>query len=222
MGCMINAPSATSAQDEAVKRESAKQNEARHLQFVSARSDEDRSIKEMGRPPGMSESFYNDLWSLTAPSATNEGHLPHPEMPGATSAQLHASPGLELKDREWAAQQNALQDAGRTPEYHAEAPVVIYRVNLTPTEFERVHGADNQEGRYATRPVDINDGHMSAEEIARRLSLPTDQPLPTKVSDVHVAHGTFIEASRPDSGEARQFKISDIGSVSFVNTRDIG
>ncbi len=227
MGAEIN-PSASTPEQMAVyqaeERAAMQRQEAARQQQDVARAAEDRYLRDNPPPPppGVPVNYYNDLWSLTAPAATNEGDIPHPEIPGATSAQLHASPGLELKDREWAAQQNALREAGRTPEYHPEVPVVIYSVNLTPTDFDRVHGPNNQEGPYATRPVDINDGHMSAEEIAQKLSLPRDQPLPTKVSDVHVAHGTFVEASRPISGEARQFKISDLGSVSFVNARDIG
>lgn len=227
MGAVIN-PSASTPEQmtayQAEERAAMQRREAARIQQEAARAAEDQYLRDNPPPPppNVPINFYNDLWSLTAPSATNEGHIPHPEIPGATSAQLHASLGLELKDRDWAAQQNSLQDPGKVPEYHPEAPVVIYSINLTPTELDRVHGADNQHGRYATRPVDINDGHMSAEEIARRLSLPPDQPLPTKVSDVQVAHGAFVEASRPDSGEVRQFKISDLGSVSFVNTRDIG
>lgn len=226
MGAVIN-PSAstpeTLAAYQAEERATMQRLEAARLQQENARAAEDRYLKNNPPPPppNIPVNYYNDLWSLTAPSATNEGHIPHPEIPGATSAQLHASQGLELKDRDWAAQQNAQQAAGRTPEYHPEGPVVVYSINLTPTELARVHGDHNLVGPYATRPVDINDGHMSAEEIAHKLSLPSNQPLPTKISDVQVGPGTSVEASRPISGEVRQLKISDLGSTKFLNTRSI-
>lgn len=227
MGAVIN-PSASTPEQmsayQAEERAAIQRLETARLAQEAARTVEDRYLKNTPPPPppGVPVNFYNDLWSLTAPASTNEGHIHHPEIPGATSAQLHASRGLELKDRDWAAQQNAQQSAGRTPEYHPEAPVVVYSINLTPTDLARVHGDHNPVGPYATRPVDINDGHMSAEEIADKLSIPRNQPLPTKISDVQVGLGTSVEASRPISGEARQIKISDLGSTTFLNTRDIG
>lgn len=227
MGAEINPSMSTPEQltvYQAEERRAMQQQEAARREQEAARAAEDRYLRNNPPPPPLDVpvNYYNDLWSLTAPSATNEGHLPHPEIPGATSAQLHASQGLELKDRDWAAQQNAQQAAGRIPEYHPEAPVVVYSINLTPTDLARVHGDHNLVGQYTTRPADINDGHMSAEEIADKLSLAKNQPLPTKISDVHVGVGTSVEASRPISGEVRQIKISDLGSTSFVNTRDLG
>jgi hypothetical protein len=227
MGAVIN-PSASTPEALAVyhaeERAAMQRLETARMQQEAARAAEDRYLKDNPQPPppGVPVNYYNDLWSLTAPASTNEGHIPHPEIPGATSAQLHASPRLELKDRDWAAQQNAQLAVGRTPEYHPEAPVVVYSINLTPTDLARVHGDHNPVGPYATRPVDINNGHMSAEEIAHKLSIPRNQPLPTKISDVEVGLGTSVEASRPISGEARQIKIRDLGSTIFLNTRNIG
>lgn len=232
MGAVIN-PSASTPEQlsvyQAEERAAMQRQEAARLQQEGARAAEDRYLKNNppSPPPGVPVNYYNDLWSLTAPASTNEGHIPHPEIAGATSGQLHASRGLELKDREWAGQQNEKQEAGQIPEYHPEAPVIIYRINLEPTDLERAHREANQLGEYSTQARYINDGHMSAEEIANILSLRTtdkngNKILPTHISDVNVAVGTEVVASRPISGEARQYKISDLGAITLSNKRDIG
>jgi hypothetical protein len=232
MGAVIN-PSASTPEQmaayQAEERAAMQRHEAARLQQEAARAAEDQYLKNNPPPPPPDTlvNYYNDLWSLTAPAATKEGFVPHPEIPGATSGQLHASEGLELKDRGWAAQQNAMQGEDRTPEYHPEAPVVIYRINLEPTDMERVHREANMLGEYATRPRDINDGAMKPDEIAKILSLPTQdengrEMLPTHVSDFHVKIGTEATASRPESGRARQFKVSDLGAITLSNTRHLG
>jgi len=232
MGAVIN-PSASTPEQMAVyqaeERAAMQRQEAARLQQEAARAAEDRYLNDNPPPPppNVPVNYYNDLWSLTAPAATNEGYIPHPEIAGATSAQLHASQGLELKDRDWAAQQNALRPEGHIPEFHEQAPVVVYRINLEPTDLERAHREANKLGEYATQARYINDGHMDPEEIARILSLQTtdrhgNKILPTHISDVDVSIGTEVVASRPISGEARQYKISDLGAITLLNERDIG
>jgi hypothetical protein len=223
MGCLIN-PSATTPEQIAHFKEQERLHveraESARKHYEAARSEEDRIINEHNFvPPGVDVNYFNDLWKLTAPAATNEGHIPHPELPGATSAQLHASQGLELKNREWAEQQNAMQGASEIPEYNPQAPVVNYQTNIPTEDINRVHNADNVLGRYSTPGDNINHGHLSPLEAQRLLDLPT---LPSLVSDVDVRVGTAVEASRPISGHVRQLKISALDAIAMSNTRELG
>jgi hypothetical protein len=223
MGCTINSSASTPeqiAQHQASEKASIERMDAEKHRYATMRAEEDRFLKAWNTPlEGINVNYYNDLWKLTAPGATNEGRIPHPELPGATSAQLHASQGLELKDREWAAQQNAMQGAAQIPEYNPQAPVVNYQTNIPTEEINRVHNPDNALGRYATPGDNINHGHVSPLEAQRLLDLPT---LPSLVSDVDLRVGTSVEASRPISGQVRQLKISALDAITISNTRELG
>ncbi len=238
MGAITNGAQMLSIAEMAAKIEPPSQ---QHIQAQQLAANETRSIAEMagndgpgnnGQPPTSTAdvNYFSDLWKLTAPAATNEAHIPHPELPATTSGNIHASVGLELRDREWAAQQNAGQDPRDTPTYHTQAPVVVYNTDIDAEGVVRVHTLksdslnteDTTVGNWSTRSSDINDGHLPAKEIADRLSLPSSKPLPTHISDVTPPVGTTVEASRPISGEARQFSMRDRIASWFGNTRDVG
>ncbi len=180
-----------------------------------------------GAPPA--PGYNQDLWSLTSPAATLHGHQAHPELSGASAGNIHANPNTQLMHRDWATEQNASQSPGSTSIYSESAPVVVYRTDMPtthspdpyPTDMSRLHHG-NVVGGYATNAQDINYGHISGSEGARRLDLPKDNPLPTHVVNVDLPIGTSVEASRPQSGEARQYRLYERIASWFTNSRKLG
>lgn len=227
MGCVIN-PSASTPEQLTVyqqeERAAIQRLQEARQRYDDARAAEDRYLRDNPPPPpaNVPVNYYNDLWKLTAPAATNEGSVPHPELPGASSSQIHASQGLELKERDWAAQQNAQQAADETAIYHTQAPVIVYNTNIDANGFVRLHHDYNQVGDWSTRDRDVNYGHIDQQEAASRLSLPQNSPLPTHISDLSPPIGTSVEASRPISGEAMQFNIHERIATWFSNPRPLG
>lgn len=241
MGCVIN-PSATTPEQlttyQAEERAAAQRFETTRLNQEAARAAEDRVLKDNPPPPppGVPVNYYNDLWSLTAPAATNLPGIPHPEVPVVTSSQLHASPGLELKDRDWASQQNAEQlakDSNAIPTFHVNAPIVAVDSNLAPDDPNRTHdvqrvyttwinegeGRDNQRGGFAARAADFNHGDITGSAAQALASL---SYAPTHITDVGIPVGSSLMISRPISGQIRQIQIiSALDVVSYFNARDL-
>jgi hypothetical protein len=141
-----------------------------------------------------------------------EGHLPHPDMSGATAGDIHAKSVLFPKNE--AAARNAERELS-TPEYHEERAIIGYFTSIPTDGLGRVHGPNNQEGHWVAKSVDF--GGSSAEAMAN-LSLTA---LPTLQSDVQLFPGTYVEASRPVSDAVRQYYF--YGHLAhFSNTRTFG
>lgn len=226
MGCNITQNASTPDQltiYQQEERAAIERLEHARQHYEAARAAEDRYLRDNPPlpPAGVPVNYYNDLWRLTAPANTNEGNIPHPDLPGASSAQIHASLGLELKDRDWAAKQNSMQPQDATPTYHTEAPVVVYRTDIDADGFVRLHTDSNKVGDWSTRDRDVNYGYIDRQDAASRLSLPQQNPLPTHISDLSPPIGTTVEASRPVSGQVIQFNIQERIASWFSNTRPL-
>ncbi|MFY9288785.1 MAG: hypothetical protein WAO98_09830 [Alphaproteobacteria bacterium] len=173
------------------------------------------------------DGYVQELFRLTASAANLHGHQSHPELSGASAGNIHSD--ATLMGRDWAAQQNAAQEVGTTLTYHEDAPVIVYRTDMPtthqpdphPTDMARLHHG-NVVGAYATNAQDVKYGDITGSEGQRMLSLPKDNPLPTHIVDVSLPIGTFVEASRPISGEVRQYKLFERVSAWFSNSRKLG
>lgn len=197
------------------------------------------------RPP--EQNYNTDLWSLTAPAATNESHVQHPVIPNATSGQLHASEGLELMDRGWAARENeeALKQFVKNPDNdprkfippnHEHAPAFAYNPDLAPPP-EGLPGSDTRDPSGIQRlyreyeengiPKDNLHGPYvtpSSNINDGNIRASEGQALlslpnpPTHVADAYIPVGTSSIASRPISGQTWQIKIvSGLDAVQWAN-----
>ncbi len=173
-------------------------------------------------PPGDSGDgggYMRDLWGMTAKGAGLEPHLEHPDFPGSTSLNIQAGEHTKLYEDHEAARLNAehikANPTHYIPPHHEDRPVVSYRTDMVTDNLDHAHRSSNQVGVYATRPSDIQDAsgaYHSAAQIQQDLNLPK---MPEYVSSVHPDIGTDILASRPISGNARQYELKQLADTWF-------
>lgn len=189
-----------------------------------------------GVPP--LSGWVSDLFSITKSTHTMESHLEHPDLRGLSAGAAHTSPDVELKPRDYAAEQNALMAADNpkaTAPYHEDRPVIQYRTDMATDGLRRVWGPDapitdptvappKEAGGWGTRLTDIQrpDGtFVSGEEVKVILSTPYPDP-PTYVSTVQPPVGTLVEASKPISDKARQYRFAKWTHSWFQNKKTLG
>lgn len=187
-----------------------------------------------GGPAGSQNpgSYVGDLFLITKSTHTLEPHVEHPELKGLSAGAAHAGPNVELKPRNWAAQQNAALQAQlegqATDMYHEDRPVIRYQTDM-PTTLGRGWGPDGAEhpqepGRWTGKLPDFYnaDGTVkSGQQVKDDFSLPAKVP-PTYVSTVNPAVGVEIEASRPISDKVRQYKLGSVIASWFSNKNSLG
>jgi len=195
------------------------------------------------QPPKQDDGYLRDLWGMTGKAANLESHTEHPDFRGASAGNVHShaklTGGEGLTGNEaWNAQRNdaarrneearkAFEESGLPPgdfikPYHENRPIVSYRTDMHTDEISRVHGEDNKISRWATRRQDIQDAtgqYVSGEEAQQRLNTPNT---PTDVSSVHPDIGTDIIASRPISGDARQYQLLQLAESWFGPSTKLG